>query len=109
MLYFVSLIGFVRMQKGKKLAKYIDAEDFFDVFPEIDRIPYSSWAVTHIADVRPVIKGKWIYKKDLKQFFCDQCEEPSLTEDDRYIYGMDFSNFCPNCGADMRGEDDEAD
>ena len=46
-------------------------------------------------------KGKWIYKKDLKQFFCDQCGEPSLTDDDRYIYGMDFSNFCPNCGAEM--------
>lgn len=52
-------------------------------------------------------KGKWIYKKDLKQFFCDQCGEPSLTDDDRYIYSMDFSNFCPNYGADMRGYSDE--
>lgn len=50
--------------------------------------------------------GKWIYKKDLKQFFCDQCGEPSLTEDDCYIYGMDLSNFCPNCGSQMmRGEE----
>ena len=49
-------------------------------------------------------KGKWIYDNGLKQFFCDQCGEPSLTYDDIYIYSMDFTNFCPNCGADMRGE-----
>lgn len=48
--------------------------------------------------------GKWIYKKDLKQFFCDQCGEPSLTYDDYYIYGMDFSNYCPNCGSYNGGE-----
>lgn len=49
-------------------------------------------------------KGRWIYKRDLKQFFCDQCGCPSLTDDDRYIYGMDLPNFCEDCGADMRGE-----
>ena len=52
-------------------------------------------------------KGKWVYDNGLKQFFCDQCGEPSLTYDDIYIYGMDFTNFCPNCGADMRGEQDQ--
>ena len=52
-------------------------------------------------------KGEWIYKNDLKQFFCNQCGEPSLTDDDVYIYDMPFPNFCPNCGADMRGEKDE--
>lgn len=50
------------------------------------------------------LKGKWAYDNGLKQFFCDQCGEPSLTYDDIYIYSMDFTNFCPNCGADMRGE-----
>lgn len=53
-------------------------------------------------DAVPVRHGKWKHKKDLKQFFCDQCGEPSLTEDDVYFYGMEFPNFCPNCGADMR-------
>ncbi len=48
-------------------------------------------------------KGKWVYDNGLKQFFCDQCGEPSLTYDDIYIYSMDFPNFCPECGADMRG------
>ena len=49
-------------------------------------------------------KGKWVYDNGLKQFFCDQCGEPSLTYDDIYIYSMDFPNFCPECGADMRGK-----
>ena len=53
-------------------------------------------------DAVPVRHGRWKHKKDLKQFFCDQCGEPSLTEDDVYFYGMEFPNFCPNCGADMR-------
>lgn len=52
-------------------------------------------------------KGKWVFNNGLKQFFCDQCGEPSLTYDDIYIYGMDFTNFCPNCGADMRYEQDQ--
>lgn len=49
-------------------------------------------------------KGKWIYKNDLKQFFCSECGYPSLTYDDTYIYGMDLPNYCEDCGADMRGE-----
>lgn len=53
--------------------------------------------------------GKWIYKRDLKQFFCDQCGYPSLTDDDRYIYGMDLPNFCEDCGADMRGKEGKND
>ena len=46
--------------------------------------------------------GKWIYKNDLKQFFCSECGYPSLTYDDTYIYGMDLPNYCEDCGADMR-------
>ena len=52
-------------------------------------------------------KGKWIFDDGLKQFFCDKCAEPSLTADDVYIYSMDLPNYCPNCGADMRGEKNE--
>lgn len=60
-------------------------------------------------DAVPVRHGRWKHKKDLKQFFCDQCGEPSLTEDDVYFYGMEFPNFCPNCGADMRKDGDHHD
>lgn len=52
-------------------------------------------------------KGEWIYKNDLKQYFCSECGYPSLTYDDTYIYGMDLPNYCEDCGTDMRGEKDE--
>lgn len=61
-----------------------------------------------IPTIEPERKGKWIHENTLKYFFCSECGEPSLTDDDRYIYSMDFPNFCPNCGADMReGEQEE--
>lgn len=40
-------------------------------------------------------RGKWIPWKYHDGFRCENCNEPV---DDKY-------NFCPNCGADMRGED----
>ena len=47
--------------------------------------------------------GKWVFDKGLKQFFCSECNEPSLSEDDVYIYSMDFPKFCNNCGTKMEG------
>ena len=43
------------------------------------------------ADVRPVVRGKWIKINGL--IACSVCKEyPPLI----------YHNFCPNCGADMR-------
>lgn len=46
----------------------------------------------------PCEKGKWILKPDEK-FHCDKCDGIAPK-------GIRWS-FCPNCGADMRGEQDE--
>lgn len=59
------------------------------------------------ADVRPVVKARWkpvmlasnpnIQDRDELYgplFVCDKCNWTMIGE----------SNFCPNCGADMRGE-----
>ena len=43
-------------------------------------------------------KGKWIIKDDTERFIA-QCNCCRYIEDSRRI-----KNFCPNCGADMRGE-----
>lgn len=49
------------------------------------------------ADVRPVVRGRWIEKPYLlgTTNVCSVCGEN---------YGMPHGkyNFCPNCGADMR-------
>lgn len=53
-------------------------------------------------------KGKWVYKPneyDDGTWECSACGEPwTLIEGNPEDNNM---NFCPNCGADMRGEQDE--
>ena len=53
------------------------------------------------ADVRPVVRGRWIEKPYLlgTTNVCSVCGAN---------YGMPHGkyNFCPNCGADMRGGDE---
>ena len=53
------------------------------------------------ADVRPVVRGKWIWTVADDEYLgeywkCNLCGEHS------YI----GYNYCPNCGADMRGDQD---
>jgi rubrerythrin len=46
------------------------------------------------------LKGKWIHQAKFSRVECDQCGK---------VFRNTFApkNFCPNCGADMRGEQDE--
>ena len=54
-------------------------------------------------DVKPIVKGKWIeYTSELDystetRYTCNRCGEMSCCK----------GNFCPDCGADMRGETNE--
>ena len=50
------------------------------------------------ADVRPVVRGRWIETKT--GFHCSACKAKAKGTKD----GALLSNFCPNCGADMREE-----
>ena len=54
---------------------------------------------TQAADVAPVRHGRWLcVDTDTEQFFlCNRCKKKEYWE----------SNYCPNCGADMRGINDE--
>lgn len=76
-----------------------DAEEKRGIITDlIDGIP--------LADVRPVVRGRWIRKHDDVCYWseCSICGEyPPKNR-----YGQEWlSDFCPNCGADMRGEDNE--
>lgn len=68
------------------------------------------------ADVRPVVRGGWedvhidrpeIADLEVATMFCQNCNR---WHNEVYQYGdpIEFVNFCPNCGADMRGEDNGA-
>ena len=49
------------------------------------------------ADVRPVVRGKWMERRFSEDVYGAECSVCHTTWD----YG---TNFCPNCGADMREE-----
>ena len=50
-------------------------------------------------------KGRWYLEHHV--WFCDQCGK-NPTKGMGYVQGTDeLFDFCPNCGADMRGDKDE--
>lgn len=52
------------------------------------------------ADVEPVRRGKWIINSDGYYPQCSECmKEPQ---------GRVMTDWCPNCGAKMRGEENNA-
>ena len=62
------------------------------------------------ADVRPVVRGKWIQTTQLLGWRDEECAVCSVCGEDFVLdeWAMDeftnLMNFCPNCGADMREE-----
>jgi hypothetical protein len=67
-------------------------------------------AKIHAADVRPVVRGKWMPDYDYAEYDFDG--STPLLEPRKYQDGWQCSlcgqympskeNYCPNCGADMR-------
>lgn len=63
----------------------------------------------------PVVHGEWRQGKDFSAYprvpfistayYCSNCEGEAYWDTD---YGQQLFIFCPNCGADMRGESEDA-
>ena len=53
------------------------------------------------ADMKPVVRGKWIPKNADGSWRVDTCS--SCKTDTHYVRYAPAYDFCPNCGADMRG------
>ena len=67
-------------------------------------------AKMYMRGVRPVYprrqKGKW--ELHGKRYYCSECGEEAInleSEPDVYSSSYCLTNYCPNCGADMRGEE----
>ena len=93
------------------MSRYIDADEakrqiqkatmgqcdvmkvFLNTMYSIDKIP--------TADVRENVKGEWVRIKDTVQ--CSQCKAKWID----HTYLIETFRFCPNCGADMRGDNND--
>lgn len=87
------------------MARYIDADliEYDDLIREDldDVLTVAYWKDIKdmpIADVRENVNGEWIEEQNC-YYRCSVCGKhyPSFRDNMEY-------NFCPNCGADMRGE-----
>lgn len=78
--------------------KCMAAKRPFDKYPLDNRMDWCPLIpVPPSAYVRPVKRGKWMYKKITTDLHvvgqCSVCKERRIID-----------NFCPNCGAEMEGE-----
>lgn len=88
---FLSQIEYQYMEHDITRAEYMNLEDRLLQQPA--------------ADVVEVKHGKWIPVTNGRGGHeCDQCHEyaPSWATGEEHL-----TNFCPNCGAKMRGDNDE--
>ena len=87
-------------EDGKQMARYIDADLLQKEFVEYSGKRSLLVDTAPTADVRENVRGTWVGIDDepFTVFECDTCGY-----DYEHIYG-EQSNFCPNCGADMKGE-----
>ena len=83
-----------------KVSKEDYAVDFAEVKTELMMLP--------TADVRENVRGEWLPMKRFggekgqkPDVMCSVCHAPALWLG---TLGCIRSNYCPNCGADMRGE-----
>ena len=81
---------------------YADGESAYDA---LEKLP--------AADVRENKRGRWMTGNDNPRTFgriramCGRCGAFALAEMvNAGSYKEQLSNFCPNCGADMREDDD---
>lgn len=95
------------MEKGNEMAKrLIDAEDVKELLKGLDSLPWEEEVdilVDRLETVELPVRGKWKeatrkngYAWSSGYARCSNCEET--------IWCGWKMNFCPNCGADMRGE-----
>ena len=87
------------------MAEYIEreaaVESFMSEFPDAH---YPRWYAEKLkelptADVAEVRHGEWIKYPHNSGIYCSRCRHKR-----RYKDAND--NYCPNCGADMRGVED---
>lgn len=93
------------------------SDQFYDTMEEA----IAAWN-NRSADVKPVVRGEWqqVEVHENKRHWADQnvsaiasmyCPKCKRYHNEVYFHGdpVENVNFCPNCGADMRGKKHEDD
>ena len=60
------------------------------------------WLNAEAVEVQPVKRGKWVHDRRT-QWKCSNCG--NFLDFDGLNCGRGSAFFCPNCGADMRGDE----
>ena len=88
-----------------------DIEDYGCEIPEgfnQDHLDRATFAIKQLPPIQPEPKrGKWIKTARWgRVYYCDQCR--NYLDFDGVNAGRGSTNFCPNCGADMREANNES-
>ena len=92
---------------------HYDIEPYWDMF-ECKELEYApEWdghtpaqAIERIGKLEPVRHGRWIQSKTVPTYHhCSLCKATHRMKMSCNVYV--FTKYCPNCGADMRGINDE--
>ena len=84
----------------------IRREDAINAFnPKHNCDWYTPWIVETLKSLPSIEprKGRWIGEEEDERCFCSKCGYSNLYVE---VYAFDGYKFCPNCGADMRGDKD---
>lgn len=79
------------------MSRYIDADALLKHTTDHEMISTHLIYNAPTADVVEVVHGEWVDYSDTwkYRFECSLCKF--------HLMGYDKTNYCPNCGADMRG------
>lgn len=112
------MIGFVQMAKGEKMSRYIDEDslrkeynDWYKLFSWGDGTDAEKATIARAiqildeqptTDAKEAVRGKWIKHENNPRFVdCLECPFCNCWFVHEHLVR---NSFCPNCGADMRGE-----
>ena len=66
-------------------------------------------ALANAPTIDPVKHGRWIMKEDKYYWWCECSECGSQPMKNRFNNLQERSNYCPNCGARMDGDENAVD
>lgn len=99
----------------EKISRLIDANKLkqdFEMSSQYGGIVFTPEEVAEIIDEYDTVeerkKGKWICKDSLDWRRCSVCNERPYPYQPDFVDDMNWKpKYCPNCGADMRGDSND--